>query len=108
MPHEIRNRIIRAATPEEKERHEQVRDEIERELPQLKQWAREAAARHRDRVAIGTVFSAEESNVVAAIDDFALKNSFASRADVVREALARLLGVEISVSRQQAGDTPGS
>jgi hypothetical protein len=51
MTHEIRRRILREATPEEKERHLTIRAEIQEELPELKQWAREAAARHQDRSA---------------------------------------------------------
>ena len=58
MPNEIRQRIQRPATPEEKARHEQIRKEIEEELPDLKQWAREAAMAHKERVAVGTVFIA--------------------------------------------------
>jgi len=45
MTHEIRQRIQRPATPEEKERHRQIRQEIEEELPELKQWAQEVVAR---------------------------------------------------------------
>ena len=51
MTHEIRRRILREATPEERERHRTIRREIDQELPELKKWAREAAARHRERVA---------------------------------------------------------
>jgi hypothetical protein len=51
MTHEIRKRIVRPATPEEKERHRAIREGIEQELPEMKQWAREAAARHKERVA---------------------------------------------------------
>ena len=36
MSNEIRNRIIRDATAEEKERHAVIRAEIEQELPALK------------------------------------------------------------------------
>ena len=36
--------IVRPATPEEKERHRQIREQVEEELPELKRWAREAAA----------------------------------------------------------------
>ena len=43
MAHEVRQRIERPATPEEKERHAQIREQIEEELPELKRWAREAA-----------------------------------------------------------------
>ncbi len=95
MSNEIRQRILREATPEEKERHRTIREEVERELPELKQWARETAARHRERVAVGTVFTSEEAVVVDAIDDYAAKHALPDRGAVVREALAHLLGVEI-------------
>lgn len=95
MMNEIRNRIIRDATPEEKERHRVIRDEIEQELPTLKEWARQAATRHPDRIAVGTVFTAKETDVIQAIDDYAASHSLANRGAVVREALARLLGLEI-------------
>ena len=95
MSSEIRQRIVREATPEEKERHRTIREEVERELPELKQWAREAAARHKERVAVGTVFTSEEAVVVDAIDDYAAKHALPGRGAVVREALAHLLGVEI-------------
>jgi len=95
MTHEIRKRIFRAATPEEKERHRTIREEIERELPELKRWAREAVARHQERVAVGTVFTTKDSNVLEAIDQYAAGHSLANRSAVVREALARLLGIEI-------------
>lgn len=96
MTHEIRNRIQREATPDEKDRHREVRAQAEAELPELKQWARRAAAQHRERVAIGTVFTDVESGVVDAIDDYAERHSLANRAAVVREALSRLLGIEIA------------
>lgn len=95
VPHEIRKRILRSATPEEAARHAVIREQIEEELPELAQWARDAAARHRERIAVGTVFGAEESGVVAAIDEYAAKHSLANRSAVVREALAKLLGVEV-------------
>ena len=95
MTHEIRNRIVREATPEEKERHRAVREGVEQDLPELKRWARDPAARHRERVAVGTVFTDQETNILAAIDNYASEHSLASRAAVVREALAHLLGIEI-------------
>jgi hypothetical protein len=95
MTHEIRNRIVREATPEEKERHRAIREGVEQDLPELKRWARETAARHRERVAVGTVFTDQETNILAAIDNYASEHSLASRAAVVREALAHLLGIEI-------------
>ena len=51
MTHEIRRRILRETTPEERERHRAIRREIEQELPELKRWARETAARHREQMA---------------------------------------------------------
>jgi hypothetical protein len=96
MTHEIRNRIVRVATAEERERHRVIRESVEQELPELERWAREVAARHRERVAVGTVFEAEESEAVKAIDDYAAKHALAGRGAVVREALSRLLDIEIS------------
>ncbi len=37
-------RIYRAATPEEKARHQQIREQIKEELPQLKQRAKQKLA----------------------------------------------------------------
>jgi hypothetical protein len=96
MSNEIRNRIVRDATTQEKDRHRAIRDEIEKELPALKEWAREAPARHPDRVSVGTVFTADETDVVQAIDSYAASHSLTSRGAVVREALSRLLGLEIA------------
>ena len=98
MTDEIRQRLLRPATLKEKERHQQIRQQVEQEMPELKQWAQEAAARHRDRVAVGTVFTAQEVGVLEAIDDYAAKHALASRGAVVREALSRLLGVRIAGS----------
>ncbi len=53
MTRENRRRILREATPEEKERHRIIREAIRQELPELKQWARETAARHQERLADG-------------------------------------------------------
>ncbi len=61
MAHEVRQRIVRPATPEEKERHAQIREKIEEELPELKRSAHDAAARHPDRIPVGTVFGEEEA-----------------------------------------------
>ena len=96
MTREIRQRIVREATPEERERHRTVRAEIEQELPELKRWARETAAQHRERVTVGTVFTDQEASVLEAIDDYAMKHSLSGRGAVVREALAQLLGVDIT------------
>ena len=96
MASEIRNRIVREATPVEKGRHSAIRKQIEAELPELKHWARQAAARHPERVPVGTILNAAEGGVVQAIDDYAVKHSLPNRRAVVREALARLLGMQIS------------
>jgi hypothetical protein len=45
---------------------------------------------------VGTVFPAEEAHVVPAIDEYAAKHSLPGRGAVVREALARLLGIEMT------------
>jgi hypothetical protein len=95
VSHEIRNRIVRNATPEENERHSAIRQEIQNDLPELKKWARKTAARHHERVAVGTVFTDQESIVLEAIDNYAAKHSLSSRGAVVREALAHLLGIEM-------------
>lgn len=96
MSHEIGRRILRPATPEEKERHERIRQEIEAELPELQSWAKAASANHRDRVTVGTVFTSDEVAVLQAIDDYAAKHSLKSRGAVVRDALARLLGIKVA------------
>lgn len=96
MSREIRDRILRAATPEEQARHDQVRQQIEQELPELQQWAREAAARHKPQVPVGTTFTSDETHVVQAIDAYAVQHSLQDRSAVVREALANLLGIEIA------------
>lgn len=98
MTHEIRQRIVRPATPEEKQRHQQVRQQVLAERPELEQWARDVAARHTDRVTVGTVFTSQEAEIVEAIDDYAAKHSLANRGAVVREALSRLLGLTIATS----------
>ena len=91
--------------------HSAIRAEIEKELPALKDWARVAAARHSDRIAVGTVFTSRETDVVQAIDDYAAAHSLENRGAVVREALARLLGVEncatvIAAGEQTSGSCP--
>lgn len=96
MTHEIRKRIVRDATAEEKERHRTIRQQIQEELPELKQWARDSAAHHQERVVVGTVFTDQEAAVLEAIDDYAAKHALPSRGAVVREALAHLLGIEMA------------
>ncbi len=96
MTHEVRERSKRPATPEEKARHDQIRNEIADETSELKTWAKSVAAEHKNRVGVGTVFDANETQVVDAIDAYASKHSLPSRGAVVREALAHLLGIEIT------------
>ncbi|HET6880704.1 MAG TPA: hypothetical protein VFI31_11145 [Pirellulales bacterium] len=96
MADQNRKRIIREATPEEKERHRVIREQVKQDLPELRAWARAAAARHHERVAVGTVLSGDETKLVEAIDEYAAKHSLAGRSAVVREALAQLLGVELA------------
>ncbi len=86
---------MRPATPEEKERHAQIREKIEEEPPELKRWAREAAGPHAGRIPVGTVFGEEEADVVRAIDHYAADHALADRSAVVREALAQLLRIDI-------------
>jgi PAB1-binding protein PBP1 len=96
MANEIRERILRPATPEEKERHLRVRQQIQEEMPEIKEWAQVAAARQKDRIAVGTVFSHEEAGILEAIDAYAAKNALQNRGAVVRAALSQLLGIEIA------------
>lgn len=90
------NRIVREATPEEKERHRLIRDQVEQDLPELRAWARAAAALHQEQVAVGTVLTGDEAKLVEAIDEYAAKHSLAGRSAVVREALSQLLGIELA------------
>ena len=92
---EVRQRIVRPATPEERERHARIRECIQEELPELKQWAREVAARHVEQVSVGTVFGKEDAQIVEAIDRYAAGHALRNRSAVVREALAKLLSIEI-------------
>jgi hypothetical protein len=45
---EIGKRIIRPATPEEKARHQQIREEIAAERGDIDQWAKRVAAKYPD------------------------------------------------------------
>jgi len=89
-------RIVRPATAEELQRHDHVRRGIEQELAEIKARARQGAAQCRSRVAVGTVFSADERTVVEAIDAYATSHSLPSRSAVIREALGRLLNMPIA------------
>lgn len=89
-------RTVRSATNDELDRHRLIREQVMQDLPELNAWARAAAARHHERIGIGTVLSGEETKLVQYIDDYAAKHSLAGRGAVVREALAQLLGVELA------------
>jgi hypothetical protein len=58
--------------------------------PELEDWARAAAARHQERVAVGTVLTGVEAKIVVAIDDYAAKHALAGRRAVVREDVSQL------------------
>lgn len=88
-------RTVRSATSEELDRQRLIREQVQQDLPELNVWARAAAARHQERIGIGTVLCGEETKLVRYIDDYAAKHSLAGRGAVVREALAQLLGVEL-------------
>lgn len=96
LSREMGKRIVRPATAEEAQRHAAVRRALEEELPEIKEWARKAAAECANRVAVGTVFSAEEKPVVEAIDAYAASHSLPNRSAVIREALAHLLNISIA------------
>lgn len=96
MVNENLKRTVRDATPEEQERHRIIREQVKQDLPELNAWALGAAARHKERIAVGTVLSGEETKLVQHIDDYAAKHSSAGRGAVVREALAQLLGVDLA------------
>jgi hypothetical protein len=98
MTHEIGTRNFREATPEEQQRHSAIREKIQEELPELKRWAKETAVRHRERLAVGTVFTDQEAAVLEAIDNSAAKHSLlpsrtgaAARGGRVAEAIRALL-----------------
>lgn len=95
MSDQMHKRIFREATPEERERHRAIRGQVAEELPELEAWARAAAARHKERVSVGTILSGDEAKIVEAIDDYAAKHSLGGRSAVVREALSQLLGIEL-------------
>lgn len=95
MSKENFKRTVRSATSDELDRQRLIREQVMQDLPELNAWARAAAARHQERIGIGTVLSGEETKLVRYIDDYAAKHSLAGRGAVVREALAQLLGVEL-------------
>ena len=83
---EIR-RVVRPATPEERARHQKIRDQVATELPAVKRKAREALKRHR----VDPVFTLDEQHIWDALDSYAEEHELPNRCAVVRVALSRLL-----------------
>lgn len=103
---EMGKRIVRPATAEEARRHSDVRRAIEDEVPEIKEWSRQAAQQGGSRVAVGTVFSDDEKLVIEAIDAYVASHSLPNRSAVIREALAHLLNISIAVEAK-APTEPG-
>jgi len=99
MPHDERaagRRISHHASAEEQARHAAIRLLVADDLPELTAWARHVAGTGSGRIAVGTVFAADEREVLDTIDAYASGHALPGRAAVVREALARLLGLDIA------------
>jgi len=94
-------RIVRDATPAERERHAAVRAAVETERQEIAAWAREAAARSGE-VAVGAVFSPAETPVLDAIDAYAASHNLPGRSAVVREALSKLLDIRLEVEPKRS------
>lgn len=109
MTHEERGpgrRIEHRATEEERTRHAKIRQLVEAERPELAAWARAVAGHGAERVAVGTVFAADEQPVLDAIDAYAAGHALPGRAAVVREALSRLLGLDIAAEPPRGDPGP--
>ncbi len=91
-------RIVREATPAEHKSHEAIRAAIDAERPEIVAWARDAAG----QMAVGTVFTADEIPVLEAIDAYAATHNLSSRSAVVREALSRLLDMQVDVEPKRS------
>ena len=100
--HALGKRIVREATPEERERHAGNRAAIEAERPEIAAWAREEHARAGGRVPVGTVFTTDETRVLEAIDAYAASHNLPSRSAVVRQALSKLLDIRVEVEPKQS------
>lgn len=101
--HELGKRIIRPATDAERSQHAALRVALAEERDEIAAWARNVAGCEDNPVAIGTVFTAAETPVVAAIDAYAASHDLPNRAAVVREALARLLDIPVEIEPKHAG-----
>ena len=105
MPSEkkrLRRVINRRLTDEERQRMLQIREEIEREKPQLIHDAKIELAERviremKSKQRIDTVFTPDESHIIDAVDAYAEEHDLSGRAAVVRVALAKLLDIEIDV-----------
>ena len=95
-------RIFREATPAERERHAAVRAAVETERSEIIAWAREEFARVGGDLAVGTMLTPEEIPILAAIDAYAASHNLPNRSAVVREALARLLDIQLDVEPKRS------
>ncbi len=100
--HALGTRIVREATPEERDRHAGVRAAIEAERPEIVAWAREEHSRTGGRVSVGTEFTTDETRVLEAIDAYAASHNLPSRSAVVREALSKLLDIRVEVEPKRS------
>jgi hypothetical protein len=91
-------RIMRAATPAERESHAALRAAVEAEREEIVAWAREAGG----QVAVGTLFTTDEIPVLEAIDAYAASHNLPGRSAVVREALSRLLDIQVNVEPKRS------
>jgi hypothetical protein len=95
-------RIVREATPEERERHAAIRAAVAAERSEIDAWARSESARIGGQVAVGTVFTTQETPVLEAIDAYAVSHNLPGRSAVVREALSRLLEIQVDVEPKRS------
>lgn len=100
--HTLGKRIVREATPAERDRHAVIRAAIEAERPEIVAWAREAHAVAAGQVPVGTVFTTDETPVLEAIDAYAASHNLPGRSAVVREALAKLLDIRVEVEPKRS------
>lgn len=94
----VGKRIVREATPAEHERHVALRAAIDAERPEIVAWALNAAG----QMAVGTVFTTDEIPVLEAIDAYAASHNLSGRSAVVREALSRLLDMQVDVEPKRS------
>lgn len=95
-------RIVREATPAERERHAAIRAAVAAERSEIDAWARSESARSGGQVAVGTVFTTDETPVLEAIDAYAVSHNLPGRSAVVREALSRLLEIQVDVEPKRS------